>query len=103
VTLTAEQADLLGVLAIGTDERPWPLYRTAAGPWLMRPDTSWRAVPIEDVARLVGAGLLEAVVSDGHPDRAAYWRITEAGRAAASIPAPVPAPSRRRRQRKAGG
>jgi hypothetical protein len=63
-------------------ERPWPLYRSNAGPSLPLPDFTWREIPQALVDGMVASGLLAPVQADGLPPRVAYWLITEVGRAA---------------------
>jgi hypothetical protein len=93
VTFTATQREALTTMAAHPPERPYVLYRTKAGPMLMRITQTWLAVPQAQVDRLVSWGLLV--------EQGPYWTITETGRAA--VAEPVPARSGRRRSRARDG
>jgi len=88
--LTATQHEALTTMAAHPPERPYVLYRTKAGPMLMRLTQKWLHVPQAQVDRLVGWGLLV--------EQGSHWTITETGRRVVSTILPVPAlPSERRR------
>lgn len=86
VKLSAVAREALTTMATHPPERPLVLYRTKAGPMLMRIPTPWLHLPQAQVDRLVANGLLV--------EQGPYWRITERGRQ--QISEPVPARSRQR-------
>jgi hypothetical protein len=83
IRLATREAEALALLA--SHDGAWPIYPFSDGPAIMRrpgeylAPGDWLALTVAEVERLERAGLVERVV--GADGRAAYWTITEAGRA----------------------
>lgn len=90
---TKLQRTVLAVMASSPATHPYPLYCTARGGKLLRPDMTWLTLTPRKANRLAQAGLISAVQADGQPARVALWHITDAGRAAIAAAAEEGAPT----------